>query len=276
MAFIDLTKAFDVVNMDCLFEFIMKIGCPPTLLSIIKSFHQGMQATVKFYETVSGPFDVESGTNQGDVLASILFGIYFAVVLICAFGPNLEEGMLLHCRFTGKLYNPARLRAKTKIFKVLLREFLHADDAGISSYSPSGLQPLIDIKFSRACEEFGLTISVKKTEILQLRTSESHNFIVSNYTLEVVNKFTYLGSIVTSNNSLASELNVRISNASTTMGKLSQRVWENKKVNIAVKIKVYSVCVISIMLYGAEYWATYARQERKLNVFHLRCLRTIL
>ena len=43
IAFIDLTKAFDFVSRDGLFKILKKIGCPPTLLSIISSFHQNTQ-----------------------------------------------------------------------------------------------------------------------------------------------------------------------------------------------------------------------------------------
>ena len=35
-------------------------------------------------------------------------------------------------------------------------------------------------------------------------------------------------------------------------------------------------CVLSTLLYGSETWAIYAEQERKLNSFHLKNLRTIL
>ena len=39
---------------------------------------------------------------------------------------------------------------------------------------------------------------------------------------------------------------------------------------------VYNACVISTLLYGSETWTTYARQEKRLNTFHLRSLRRIL
>ena len=42
------------------------------------------------------------------------------------------------------------------------------------------------------------------------------------------------------------------------------------------RLKVYQACVTSILLYGSETWTPYARQEAKLNSFHLRCLRQIL
>ena len=46
VAFIDLTNAFDLVSRDPLFKILAKIGCPPTLLSIMKSFHDDMKGTV--------------------------------------------------------------------------------------------------------------------------------------------------------------------------------------------------------------------------------------
>lgn len=39
---------------------------------------------------------------------------------------------------------------------------------------------------------------------------------------------------------------------------------------------VYNACIISTLLYGSESWTTYSMQERRLNTFHLRCLRLIL
>ena len=39
---------------------------------------------------------------------------------------------------------------------------------------------------------------------------------------------------------------------------------------------MYEACVLSTLLYGAETWTTYKGQERRLNQFHLRCLRKIL
>ena len=46
IAFIDLTKAFDLVSRDGLFKVLPKIGCPPKLQSMIESFqrHKGNNA----------------------------------------------------------------------------------------------------------------------------------------------------------------------------------------------------------------------------------------
>ncbi|XP_037296657.1 uncharacterized protein LOC119189933 [Manduca sexta] len=42
IAFVDLNKAFDTVSREGLYTALEKMGCPPKLLSLIKSFHQDM------------------------------------------------------------------------------------------------------------------------------------------------------------------------------------------------------------------------------------------
>ena len=76
--------------------------------------------------------------------------------------------------------------------------------------------------------------------------------------LEAVDVFPYLGSIIAANSSLDPEIKRRIAKAAGTMARLSKRVWENKKLTTATKMKVYQSCVISTLLYGSESWATYS------------------
>ena len=111
VAFIDLT-AFDLVSRDGLFKIVPKIGCPPRLLSIIRSFHEDMKCSVVFDGSTSDPLDIRSGVKQGCVLAPTLFGISFAVLLKQAFG-DATEGIYFRIRSDGKLFNLSRLRAKS-------------------------------------------------------------------------------------------------------------------------------------------------------------------
>ena len=61
LAFIDLTKAFDLVSRSGLFQLLKKIGCPPKLHSIIQSFHTDMRSTVSYNGARSEPFPISSG-----------------------------------------------------------------------------------------------------------------------------------------------------------------------------------------------------------------------
>ena len=97
---------------------------------------------------------------------------------------------------------------------------------------------------------------------------------IDNVTLDAVDRFTYLGSTIDSNISLDVEINIGVANAAAVMSKLNRRVWQNNSLTQMTKLHVYQACVLSTL--SSEAWTTYTRQEKKLNSFHLRCLRRIL
>ena len=274
LAFLDLKKAFDLVSRSGLFQLLEKIGCPPKLHSIVESFHTDMQSTVCFNGATSDPFPINSGVKQGCVLAPTLVGIFFSMLLPHAFKDN-EDGIYLHTRSDGKLYNLARLRAKTKVRHVTIREVLFADDAAMATHTEEALQRLID-RFALACDDFGLTISIKKTEVLGQGTTAPPNIRIGSQVLNAVDRFQYLVSTISSNLSLEPEISSRIAKASEVMSKLHKRVWSNNNLTVNTKMQVYKACVLSTLLYSSESWTSYAAQERRLNTFHLRCLRRIL
>ena len=90
VAFIDLTKAFDRVSRDDFFKIMAKIGCPPTILSNVKSFHEDMKGTVVYDGATFNLFNILSGMKQSCVLAPTLFRIFFATLLKHAFGKSTE------------------------------------------------------------------------------------------------------------------------------------------------------------------------------------------
>ena len=127
-----------------------------------------------------------------------------------------------------------------------------------------------------ACREFGLTISLKKTNVMGQDVSEAPSISIGDYALEVVEDFSYLGSTISSSLSLEAELNKRIGKVASAMSKLSTKVWETTNLTTNAKITVYNAYVLSTLIYDSETWTAYARQERRLNSFHLRCLPSIL
>ena len=116
IAFIDLTRAFDLVSRSGLFTLLHRIGCPPKLLRIITSFHKEMKGTIRYDGSSLDPFPIKSGVKEGCVLALTLFGILFSLLLRYAFSES-EEGIYLHTRSDGSLFNQARLRARQRCAK---------------------------------------------------------------------------------------------------------------------------------------------------------------
>ena len=81
IAFIDLTKAFDLASRRGLFNLLEIIGSPPKILSVISSFIKNMKGTVNYDAATSEPFEIHSGVKQGSVLAPTLFSIFFSTML---------------------------------------------------------------------------------------------------------------------------------------------------------------------------------------------------
>ena len=262
VAFIDLTKAFDLVSRDGLFKILLKIGCPPRLLSIIRSFHEDMKGTVVFDGSTSAAFNIRSGVKQGCVRAPTLFGIFFAVILKHAFGPA-AEGIYLRTRTDGKLFNLSRLRSKTIVQLTCLRDFLFADDAAVTAHSAEDLQQLMT-RFIDACQDFGLTISLKKTQVMGQDTDSAPAISINNHELDVIHDFVYLGSAISDTLSLDAELNRRIGKAATIMTRLTKKAWNNSKLTVHTKIQIYRACVVSTLVYGSESWTLPDRSENSM------------
>ena len=53
-------------------------------------------------------------------------------------------------------------------------------------------------------------------------------------------------------------------------------VWDVAGIRTDTKLQVYNAVVLPTLLYGAETWTVYQSHARKLNHFHLACLRRIL
>ena len=190
IVFVDLTKAFDLVSRKGLFHLLEMMGCPQKLLKVVMSFHEDLKGTVLF-DWSSAVFPIKSSVKQGCVLAPTLFGVFFSLLLSHAFSES-EDGVFLRMRSDGKLFNLSCLRAKTKVRQLLLQEMLFADDAALASYTQEGRQRLVNC-LAHACREFGLIISLKKTNVMGQDVSEVPSVSIGDYTLEVVEDFTYLG-----------------------------------------------------------------------------------
>ena len=68
-------------------------------------------------------------------------------------------------RTDGSVFNLRRTQAKTSEFSVILRDILYADDCVLLAHTESVSQPLFD-RFSNAAHGFGLTVSLKKAEVM--------------------------------------------------------------------------------------------------------------
>lgn len=278
LTFIDLTKAFDTVDRNGLWSVFARIGCPDNVIHIIRAFHDDMTARVVESGEFSQPFKVSSGTKQGCVLAPLLFSIYFSAMLLVAF-KDCDTGVSMYFRTDRSVFNLQKLHAKTKVSHAILRDFLFADDCALASFSIQEAQLLLD-RFVDAARRFGLSVSLKKTEVMYQPSRASiysaPSLVIGNQELPVANKFCYLGSVICNDVSLDCEISSRIAKAAAAFGRLTKRLWNEHGVKVFTKVRVYHAAVITTLLYGCETWTLYRRQVKLLENFHMRCLRQIL
>ena len=89
---------------------------------------------------------------------------------------------------------------------------LFAHDAAVATNAQEELQSLMDC-FSQACKDFGLTISLRKTNVLGQDTEAPQVITIDDYELNAGYLFTYLGSTITDNLSSDAEIDKRIRKA---------------------------------------------------------------
>lgn len=82
LTFIDLTKAFDIVNLEILCTFHRKFGVLSKFLCILQQFYNGLQACVCIGSQQSSPSLVNAGVNQGCVLAPLKFNLFLVAATI--------------------------------------------------------------------------------------------------------------------------------------------------------------------------------------------------
>ena len=124
---------------------------------------------------------------------------------------------------------------------------IYADDADVTVHSQDELQALMN-RFATANTAFGLTISIKKNEVMrQIGESQSEVYI-GNQILITTIIFIYFGSSISNTLSLNKEIDRRIGRACDTFAKLRKRLWKNKKLANKIKIVVYKAYSVFLAL----------------------------
>ena len=161
-----------------------------------------------------------NGVKQGCVLASTLFSMMFSAMLTDAFQDG-GNGIPIRYRFDGKRFNLRRLQAKVET--EVLDEFLFSDDMEKGAPTEEKMQKGVD-QVSDSCDSYDLTFSIKKTEVVYQPASgkpyREPTITVKGQRLQVVDKFTYLGSTLSRVVHIDDEVKARIAKASAAFGRL--------------------------------------------------------
>ncbi|BHF80615.1 hypothetical protein SprV_0702374300 [Sparganum proliferum] len=163
--FVDLTKAFDTVNREGLWEIMQKFGCPERFIEMVRQLNDGMMARITDNGAVSEAFAVTNGVKQGCVLAPTLFSLMFSAMLMDAYRDERPPGIRIAYRTDGQLLNQRRMHFQSRVSTTTVHELLFADDCALNTTSEEEMQRSMDL-FSAACANFGLVINTQKTVVM--------------------------------------------------------------------------------------------------------------
>ena len=100
----------------------------------------------------------------------------------------------------------------------------------------------------------------------------SHSMDCDNSTFERVEEFKYLGTALTSQNSIQEEIKSRLNSGSACYRSM-QNLLSSSLPSKYIKTEINRTVIFPIVLYGCEMWLLTLREKRQLRVFENRVLR---
>jgi hypothetical protein len=312
-AFIDLTKAFDSVNREVLWGVLRARGVDPKLLALIQDLYSGCSACASLGGHTSDWFPMRTGVRQGCPMSPLLFNVFmdFICRLVCAECEAAGvRGYTVGYRVQGSLVRLPQ-GAPHELHLLML---LYADDVVLLAPDPASLAAALSI-FERVARTWGLALNYDKTKVVVFGEAPPADAAAAaaaapppppqpqqggpeveaaaaaaaapaahpacssleHGQVEQVGHFPYLGSTYEASGGQERELCSRMAKASAAFKQLRQRVFKNQGITLACKLQLYRAVVLSTLLYGAaECWALTVHQQRRVDAFHTRCLRSIL
>ena len=274
--FVDLRKAYDSVPRHALWQVVKKCGVPPNMLSLVQSFHEGLVAAVRCGSGTTDDICVTNGLRQGCTMAPILFNLYFAAMVARWRIRCPRAGVVIRYGMGRKLVGDRT--AKKRLKDVRITESKFADDVALYAASRGEMEKVAE-EFVQTGAGFGLTVSLEKTKLMALgpwiNRSDNLPICLNTGMIDPVDNFTYLGSNITKDGEVTSEVTLRLE-AARAFGCLRSSIFQNQHLNIPLNRDVYCAVVLPTLLYGAETRAVKAPSVRKLQSFHNRCFRKIV
>ena len=221
--FVDFTKVFDSITKQILFTY----GLPKETVAAIMILYRNTR--VKVCSPDTDYFNIVAGVLQGDTLAPYLFMLRTSI-------DKIKENCFKLTKERSRKY-PTKTITDTS----------YADDIALLANAPAQAETLLH-SLERVTAGIGLHVNAHKMEYMCFNQTGDISTLNGN-SLKLVDKFTYLGSSVSSTET---DINTRLANAWTAINRLP--VIQKSDLTDKMKRSFFQAAVMSILLYGCTTW----------------------
>ena len=250
----DLCKAFDPMHRDALWRILGLRGVPPKRINLMSELHSGTKSAVRCGDTISDLFPVVTGVRQGCVLDHILFGACMAWIM-------------------GRMSE--RSSCGASFGNVTISDLDFVDDAVICVETLDILLGALEV-LNEESELLGFQVSWVKTKIQafnDILDAAVLSVPVCGEDVEVVERFTYLGSDIHVSAGCEPEVNICLGQVWRVMDSLAHGVCCCQYLCRRMKVQVFRSLVLPVLLYGCETWTLTRDLRWRLNYFSTKPLR---
>jgi hypothetical protein len=216
--------------------------------------YEAVRVRVKLRGELGEVFDSVLGVKQGDPISPPLFGVFIEMLpefIQAANNANLETTQQHGLPPCDWLDCCPDLEGFTLFY------MLFADDLSLITTNALRLQNMLDC-LSNFCTEFGVEVSIPKTEIIIFGRStqipSNLNFHFGTHTLRVVTSAKYLGlKFVTRGHIKCNEETLSAAGQRARFALQNKiKIWKHLSPNL--QIRLFKALVLPVMSYGCQIW----------------------
>jgi hypothetical protein len=148
----------------------------------------------------------------------------------------------------------------------------YADDTTILAERKRDLEKMLK-KLKVQSEKARMRLNPKKTKIMT--TGNLNKFKLDGTEIDIIDSYTFMGTIITRDGSMSKEINRRISSGRLAMIKL-EKIMKDRDVTAITKSKIVETMIFPIVTYGSESWTLRKKERKKIYAFELWTWRKML
>ena len=234
--FVDLSKAYDRVNLQAMKHMLRQTGISGRMLVFMENFLSNRRAMIRWKNKKSDLFDLKNGLPQGSSLSPLLFNIYTAPIL------EKHDNMVAYADDTI-IYEEGKT---TKEIEKKLNKQLNTINNDIVN--------------------LGLAISVEKTKVMlftRKRKYEEIKLRIGKTKIERVKNQVYLGVNFDEKLKFDEQIKGNIAKARKSFGFFQMFTHKVSGCEMNTMIKIYKSHIRSVLEYGSMIWGTTTKSRLK-------------